>query len=91
MADTQTQPADTPSPEPAPAAPADVPEIELDEAVGLLTNPKVSVVNVLPRASHLEGHIPGTSSVPLAHLAQEAPTLWPDLERRIVVYCAGFT
>ncbi len=78
-------------PERTPHAPADPGDVSYDELVGLLRDPAVALVDVLPRASFDSGHIPGAISLPLDDIPSRAAALLPDLTRDIVVYCGGPT
>ena len=54
-------------------------------------DPSFLLVDVLPRATYAEGHIPGALSLPLAEIPTRARELLPARAKEIVVYCAKFT
>lgn len=47
------------------------------------------LVEVLPRESFLESHLPGAINIPGDELREQAPRKLPDTSREIVVYCAN--
>jgi rhodanese-related sulfurtransferase len=67
------------------------PEPTLDEVRSRAGTPGFALVDVLPAASYLEGHIPGARSLPLADIPARAAAILPDLDADIVVYCGGPT
>jgi rhodanese-related sulfurtransferase len=69
--------------------PAHVPEVSHAELVAILRERRVPVLNVLAREAYAAGHIPGTTSLPVADIAERAPVLFPDRAQPLVVYCAS--
>ena len=63
----------------------------LEEVRSRLKDPAVTLVNVLPRVSFEDGHIPGSMSLPLEEIPTRARELLPDPDREIIAYCAGPT
>lgn len=47
------------------------------------------VVNVLPAKHHTQMHIPGSINIPMDELENVVPTVFPDKEQTIIVYCAN--
>jgi rhodanese-related sulfurtransferase len=70
---------------------ADVPEISREELRLRLRDPALTIVDVLPAASYVSGHIPGAISIPLELIASRARDLLPDRGAEIVVYCGSVT
>jgi rhodanese-related sulfurtransferase len=68
-----------------------IPEISREELRRRLHDSSLTIVDVLPEASYVEGHIPGALSLPLEQLANRAKELLPDPAAEIVVYCGKFT
>jgi rhodanese-related sulfurtransferase len=68
-----------------------IPEISREELRRRLHDSSLTIVDVLPEASYVEGHIPGALSLPLEQLANRARELLPDPAAEIVVYCGKFT
>ena len=76
----------------APASePAPLEEISREEIVRRRRDPRLVLVDVLPRASYEGGHIPGALSLPLAEVADRAKELLPDPGADIAVYCGSPT
>ena len=74
---------------PTPAAPPST--ISYDELRRRLDDPTLVIVDVLPRESWREAHIPGALSLPLAELPERVDTVLPERTAEIAVYCAGPT
>ena len=62
-----------------------------DEVVSRLADGSAVIVDVLPRESFAEGHIPGALSLPLAEIPARAREVLPDPSRDIIVYCGKLT
>lgn len=74
------------------AAPAHAEEpVAREEIVARLRDPDLTLVNVLTKEAFAAGRIPGSISLPLATLPEEARRVLPDLSREIIVYCGSFT
>ena len=68
-----------------------IPLIERAELLARLHDPALKVVDVLPRVSWQEGHIPGALCLPLDEIPEHARELLPDPRADIVVFCGGPT
>ena len=68
-----------------------LPEITREEIRARLSDPALSIVDVLPRASYVAGHICGAISLPVAEVRERARSLFPDPAEAIAVYCGSFT
>ena len=68
-----------------------VDHIERSEIVARRADPAFILVDVLPRASYQEGHLPGALSLPLAEIETRAGEVLPDRDADIAVYCASDT
>ena len=67
----------------------EVPEISREEVRRRLHDPALTIVDVLPASSYVEGHIPSAVGLPLELLASHARELLPDRNAEIVVYCGN--
>lgn len=47
------------------------------------------LIEVLPESAYEEGHLPGAVNIPGDSLRDQAPTLVPDRNTTVVVYCAS--
>ncbi|HXF75004.1 MAG TPA: rhodanese-like domain-containing protein [Methylomirabilota bacterium] len=56
-----------------------------------LRDQRLVIVDVMPRETYADGHIPGAINVPVAEIETEARRLIPNLWQEIAVYCAGPT
>ena len=66
-------------------------EISRDELQRRLRDSSLTIVDVLPRESYVEAHIPGAINIPLEQLRDHAQEQLPDHAADIAVYCAKFT
>lgn len=66
-------------------------EIALDELKRRLGRPGFVVVDVLPHATYVDGHIPRAVNLPLAQLRARAPVVLADRAADLAVYCGGPT
>ncbi len=64
-------------------------EISAEELLRRAQDPKLVVVNVLPRATFESAHIPGSINLPLEQVYGRAGEVLPDRSGEIVAYCAG--
>ncbi|PIQ69209.1 MAG: sulfurtransferase [Candidatus Taylorbacteria bacterium CG11_big_fil_rev_8_21_14_0_20_46_11] len=48
------------------------------------------LVEVLAKEDYAGGHLPGAISIPVSELETASPSVLPDKNERIVVYCASF-
>lgn len=49
------------------------------------------LVETLPKAAYDHAHLPGAINLPLDRIATVAPSILPDKNAEIVVYCASDT
>jgi rhodanese-related sulfurtransferase len=59
------------------------------ELLQRLQDPWLVLVDVLPEDSYAEAHIPGAINLPLSQIRNSGRSILRDLNREIVVYCAG--
>jgi len=67
------------------------PEISREELQRRLHDSSLTIIDVLPRESYVDAHIPGALNLPLEQLADHARELLPDPAAEIAVYCGKFT
>ena len=65
--------------------------VTLEEMRALVSDPGVTILDVLSPDSYAAAHIPGAINIPLAEVRQRAAAELPDTSRRIVVYCGSAT
>jgi ArsR family transcriptional regulator len=68
-----------------------VAEISREEILDRLRDPRLVLVDVLPREAYALEHIPGALNLPLTELQSRAGEVLPDQGKDIAVYCATFT
>jgi rhodanese-related sulfurtransferase len=68
-----------------------LPEISREELQRRLHDSSLTIIDVLPRQSYVEAHIPGAINIPLEQLHDHAPELLSDHAADIAVYCGKFT
>jgi rhodanese-related sulfurtransferase len=51
----------------------------------------LKIVEVLSGGSFAQGHLPGAINIPPGQVRALAPSLLPDKDEDIVVYCGSFT
>lgn len=61
--------------------------IDAEEAKAMLEKGGVTLVDVRTSAEYEEGHIPGALIVPNEEIGAEPPSLLPDKDAAIIVYC----
>lgn len=66
-------------------------EPTIDEIRRRTAEPDFVLIDVLPRESYAEGHIPGARSLPLADVPARAADVIPDRSADVVAYCGGPT
>ena len=66
-------------------------EISREEVRSRLKDPRLLLLNVLPRAAFEEARIPGSVNLPVAEIPSKARAILPDPLREIAVYCGGPT
>jgi rhodanese-related sulfurtransferase len=62
-----------------------------EEILARLQDHALAIVDVMPRETFADGHIPGSINLPLADVEATASKLLSNLRQEIVVYCAGPT
>jgi ArsR family transcriptional regulator len=67
------------------------PRISRNELVARLRDPRLTIVNVMPKSTFDDGHIPESINLPLADIDSSARRIIPDLAQEIAIYCAGPT
>jgi rhodanese-related sulfurtransferase len=65
--------------------------ITLDEVRSALTDPRILVLEVLPRKYYDHGHLPGARQTTNAELEENAATIVPDRKTPVILYCSGPT
>jgi len=65
--------------------------IEREELTRRLRDRSLTIVDVLPEQSWIEGHIPRALNLPLADIDSRAQQVLPNLEADLALYCAKFT
>jgi rhodanese-related sulfurtransferase len=65
--------------------------ISREEIVARLQDRTLAIVNVMPKATYDDGHIPGSVNLPVAEIAARARQVIPDLAQEIAIYCMGPT
>jgi len=66
-------------------------EISRQEVYRRLQDKSLTVVDVLPRAAYLGGHIPRAINLPLAEVSSRAQEVLPRRDAEMAVYCASAT
>jgi ArsR family transcriptional regulator len=67
------------------------PTISREEILNRLQDRALVIVNVTPKESFAEGHIPGSINLPVADIESKARQLISNPSQEIAVYCAGPT
>ena len=52
---------------------------------------KFQLIETLPRTAYAHAHLPGAINLPPEKVTELAPTLLPDKNAEVVVYCASPT
>ena len=65
--------------------------ISRDEILARLKDGALVIVNVMPRETYEEGHIPGSINLPVAEIEAKARQLISNSSQEIAIYCAGPT
>ncbi len=63
--------------------------IEREELAAAIDAGSVTVVEALGQSYFEQGHLPGAVNIPHTEVAQLAPSLLPDKDAAIVVYCSN--
>ena len=65
--------------------------ISRDELLARLQDRTLVIVNVMPKETFADGHIPGSINLPVAEIESCARQLISNLAQEIAIYCAGPT
>ena len=65
--------------------------ISRDELMARLQDRALVIVNVMPKETYADGHIAGSTNLPVAEIEAKAKALISNLAQEIAVYCAGPT
>ena len=65
--------------------------ITREEILARLNDPSLLLVNVMPKETFAEGHIPRSVNLPLAEIETKARQVFPEIGRELVIYCGGPT
>jgi rhodanese-related sulfurtransferase len=68
-----------------------IPEIHRDEVAEHIRRDDATLVEALPEHVYAEGHLPGAINIRPRRVDELAPTLLPDPDARIIVYCGSAT
>ena len=63
--------------------------IARDEIMARLEDRALVILNVMPKETYADGHIPGSINLPVAEIEAKARALIANLAQEIAVYCAG--
>jgi rhodanese-related sulfurtransferase len=65
--------------------------ITREEILARLNDPSLLLVNVMPKETFADGHIPRSLNLPLSEVETKARQLFTDIGRELVIYCGGPT
>ena len=65
--------------------------ISREEILARLQDRALVIVNVMPKETFTERHIPGSLSLPVASIEARARQVISNLAQEIAIYCAGPT
>ena len=65
--------------------------ISRDEILARLQDRALVIVNVMPKETFADGHIPGSLNLPVADIESRARQMISNLAQEIAIYCAGPT
>lgn len=65
--------------------------ITREEILARLEEPAFVLVNVMPKETFQDGHIPRSINLPLTDIETKARQFFPDLGKELVIYCGGPT
>ena len=65
--------------------------IAREEILARLNDPLLLLVNVMPKETFADGHIPRSLNLPLSEVETKARQLFTDIGRELVIYCGGPT
>ncbi|MGH7886902.1 MAG: rhodanese-like domain-containing protein [Candidatus Binatia bacterium] len=63
--------------------------ISRDELIARLQDHALAIVDVMPRETFADGHIPGSINLPVAEVEARAREMLSNFAQEIAVYCAG--
>jgi rhodanese-related sulfurtransferase len=67
------------------------PHIGREELRARLYDAGLTVLNVMPRETFADSHIPNSINLPVGEIEARAREMLPDLTQEIAIYCAGPT
>lgn len=65
--------------------------ISREELRARLADQRLLVIDVMPKQTYADRHIPGAVNLPVAEIETKARRLVPNLWQEVVIYCAGPT
>ena len=65
--------------------------ISREEIMARLQDRALVIVNVMPKETYADGHIAGSTNLPVAEIETKARALISNLAQEMAVYCAGPT
>jgi rhodanese-related sulfurtransferase len=65
--------------------------ITREEILARINDPSLLLVNVMPKETFADGHIPRSINLPLSEIETKACHLFTDIGRELVIYCGGPT
>jgi rhodanese-related sulfurtransferase len=65
--------------------------ITREEILARLNDPSLILVNVMPKETFADGHIPRSLNLSLSEVETKARQLFADIGRELVIYCEGPT
>ena len=65
--------------------------ITREEILARFNDPSLLLVNVMPKETFADGHIPRSLNLPLSEVETKARQLFADIGRELVIYCGGPT
>jgi rhodanese-related sulfurtransferase len=65
--------------------------ITREEILARFNDPSLLLVNVMPKETFADGHIPHSLNLPLSEVETKARELFADIGRELVIYCGGPT
>jgi rhodanese-related sulfurtransferase len=72
-------------------ATSEISTISRDEILARLKDRALVIVNVMPKETFVECHIPGSINLPVAEIEAKARQLISNSNQEIAVYCSGPT
>ena len=65
--------------------------ISREEILARLQDRALAIVDVMPKETFADGHIPGSINLPVAEVEDRARQILSNFAQEIAVYCAGPT